>query len=162
MPQNPPRHNPDGGPAKMGKPSFPGRERRTAHPTSRLLPTGHGFLALSLDGAFDWLTKQPTGTDDHGYNAFIAGMDGITMGLGSFRTVLGFADWPHAKPVVVASHSLTPARLTTKVRLSTLTLIPVLIGQGLRIFGPLPYDINLTQTTPFPLGLVQLRHRIGA
>lgn len=178
------------------------------------MPTGHCFMALSLDGfvarpdhALDWLTKQPTGSEDHGYDAFIADMDGIVMGSGSFRTVLGFPEWPYAKPVVVLSQTLTqsdiPAPLATRVRLSrltppalmadlaaqgwtrayvdggrlihsflqaglvqdmTLTVIPILIGQGLRMFGPLTRDIDLTlsQTTPFPSGLVQLRYRVGA
>lgn len=174
------------------------------------MPTGHSFMATSLDGfvarpdhRLDWLTKQPTAPEDHGYDAFVAGMDGIVMGSGSFRTVLGFAEWPYAKPVVVLSHSLTPAdippHLTDRVRLSTLspaalmaelatqgwtrvyvdggslihsflraglvqdmtlTVIPILIGQGLRMFGPLTQDIDLTldRATPFPSGLVQLRY----
>lgn len=176
------------------------------------MPTGHCFMALSLDGfvarpdhALDWLTKQPTGPEDHGYDAFIAGMDGLVMGSGSFRTALGFPDWPYAKPVVVLSRTLTPsdipAALAAKVRISsqtpqvlmaeldamgwtrayvdggrlihsflaaglvqdmTLTLIPILIGDGLRMFGPLTRDIDLTltQATPFPSGLVQLRYLV--
>lgn len=176
------------------------------------MPTGHCFMALTLDGfvarpdhSLDWLTKQPAG--DHGYDAFIAQMDGIVMGSGSFRTVLGFPDWPYAKPVVVLSQTLTqsdiPAHLSAKVRLSrltppalmadlgrqgwtrvyvdggrlihsfvqaglvqdlTLTVIPILIGDGLRMFGPLTRDIDLTldRTTPFPSGLVQLRYLVRA
>jgi dihydrofolate reductase len=176
------------------------------------MPTGHCFMALSLDGfvarpdhGLDWLTRQPTGAEDHGYDAFIAGMDGIVMGSGSFRTVLGFPDWPYVKPVVVLSHTLTPSdipgHLATKVRISsltpqalmadlgaqgwsrayvdggrvihsflraglvqdmTLTLIPILIGDGLRMFGPLTRDIDLTldRATPFPSGLVQLRYNV--
>ncbi len=69
---------------------------------------GHVFIATSLDGyiarrdgTIDWLTQYPTGSEDHGYNAFIAGMDGIVMGSGTFAAVLSFPEWPYSKPLVV-------------------------------------------------------------
>ena len=57
----------------------------------------------------DWLVTLPTPEDeDHGYRAFLDGVDGIVMGANSFRAVLGFPSWPYDKPVVVMSQSLGP------------------------------------------------------
>lgn len=87
-------------------------------------------MAMSLDGfvarhdhQLDWLTKQPTGDDDHGYSEFFAGVDGVVMGKGSFQNVLSFGgDWPYDKPVIVLSRSLSgddiPDALRDRVRLS--------------------------------------------
>lgn len=88
-------------------------------------------MATSLDGfvaredhKLDWLMKQDTQGEDHGYDAFIESVDGIIMGSGSFRTVIGFEEWPYTIPVVVMSQTLTsrdvPARLQGKVKLSAL------------------------------------------
>ncbi len=95
------------------------------------MTTGHVFIATSLDGfvarqdhSLDWLLKQPDADDDDGgFAAFMDSVDGLVMGSGSFRTVLGFGQWPYTKPVVVLSSSLTgqdiPEELKDKVRLST-------------------------------------------
>ncbi|MBS0126000.1 dihydrofolate reductase family protein [Thetidibacter halocola] len=80
--------------------------------------TGHVFIATSLDGfiardddGLDWLMKQPVEDEDHGYDAFIARMDGVVMGRRSFERVRDLPDWPYDKPVVVVSQSLDPALL---------------------------------------------------
>ncbi|KIC28430.1 deaminase/reductase [Leisingera sp. ANG-M6] len=95
------------------------------------MTTGHVFIATSLDGfvarqdhSLDWLLKQPDAEDDDGgFAAFMDSVDGLVMGTGSFRTVLGFGQWPYTKPVVVLSNSLSeqdiPEELKDKVRLST-------------------------------------------
>ncbi|KIC37779.1 dihydrofolate reductase family protein [Leisingera sp. ANG-M7] len=95
------------------------------------MTTGHVFIATSLDGfvarqdhSLDWLLKQPYAEDDDGgFAAFMDSVDGLVMGSGSFRTVLGFGQWPYTKPVVVLSSSLTgqdiPEELKDKVRLSS-------------------------------------------
>ncbi|WKW11538.1 dihydrofolate reductase family protein [Pseudogemmatithrix spongiicola] len=72
----------------------------------------HVFIATSLDGyiarldgGIDWL-PQPSGdadVDDHGYSAFMAGIDAIVMGRNTYETVLTFGAWPFEKPVVVLS-----------------------------------------------------------
>lgn len=91
--------------------------------------TGHVFVACSLDGfiarsdhALDWLTKQPVGDEDHGYDQFVAGMDGIVMGSASYAKVRSFPEWPYDRPVVVLSQSLTaddiPDTLADHVRIS--------------------------------------------
>lgn len=43
-----------------------------------------------------------------------------------------------------------------------ITQVPVLIGEGIPLFGPLPYDIKLRhiETRSFPTGLVQSRYEV--
>ena len=91
--------------------------------------TGHVFIATSLDGyiarpdgTLDWLLSRDDPTEDHGYDAFIATMDCIIMGRGTFESVLQFPDWHYTLPVLVLSKSLKtiPDHLQGKVTLSTL------------------------------------------
>lgn len=176
------------------------------------MTTGHVFIATSLDGfvarqdhGIDWLIKQNTEGEDHGYDDFIAGVDGLIMGRGSFQTALAFDKWPYHKPVIVMSKSLAeddvPDELKDKVRLTrrepkdlmaslaaegwvrayvdgglvvqsfvraglvsdmTVTLIPILIGGGRRLFGELDGDVDLEllSAKSFPSGLVQTSYRI--
>ena len=176
------------------------------------MPTGHVFIATSLDGfiarksgELDWLMKQATKEEDHGYDAFMASVDGLVMGRGSFENVLTFEDWPYSKPVVVLSRTLTdqsvPGELAGKVRIAqldppsvmqmlgdqgwnrvyvdggqvvqsflrrgliadiTLTHVPILIGDGLPLFGTLDHDIDLEhlETQTFSSGLVTSRYRV--
>ncbi|NKX43514.1 dihydrofolate reductase family protein [Roseicyclus persicicus] len=84
---------------------------------------GHVFIATSLDGfiarpdhALDWLTGRDFGGEDHGYDAFLADMDGVVMGSGTFRAVAGFDPWPYALPVVVLSRSMAEADLPPALR----------------------------------------------
>jgi dihydrofolate reductase len=78
-----------------------------------------------LDHQLDWLTKQATDGEDHGYEAFVAGVDGIVMGRGSYENVLSFGEWPYQKPVIVMSQTLSqddlPAELRDRVRLGCLS-----------------------------------------
>ena len=104
----------------------------------------HAFIATSLDGfiarpdgGIDWLEPFNAGDEDHGYDAFIAKMDGIIMGRGTFETVLGFKQWPYALPVIVLSQSLTmddvPADLADCVAISAMTpaeILPALDAEG--------------------------------
>lgn len=176
------------------------------------MTAGRVFIATSLDGfvartdhRIDWLTRQATAGEDHGYEAFMAGVDGIVMGRGSFESVLAFPEWPYQKPVIVMSSRLVdsdiPSHLTSKVRLTrldpialmaslheagwqrayidggsivqsfvreglveelTVTLIPVLIGQGIALFGQVNADIDLDliSSKAFPSGLVRNHYRI--
>ncbi|MFN3641865.1 MAG: dihydrofolate reductase family protein [Gemmobacter sp.] len=83
------------------------------------LPEAHVFIATSLDGyiaapdgGIGWLTGLPVPTgEDHGYAAFIAGIDAVLMGRATYDTVLGFGDWPFKVPVMVLSRSLTDGDL---------------------------------------------------
>ncbi len=174
---------------------------------------GHVFIATSLDGyvarknhQLDWLMKQNTSGEEHGYNTFIEGVDGLVMGRGSFETLLTSDDWPYSKPVIVMSQQLTeadiPPPLSDKVRLTDrspgevmnmlesegwthayidggkivqsflraglindmiLTRIPILIGEGIPLFGALDGDIDLVHegTQSFPSGLVTSHYRVA-
>jgi dihydrofolate reductase len=87
------------------------------------MTTGHVFIATSLDGfiarpdgTLDWLLSHDAPGEDHGYEAFIAGMDGIVMGRGTFETVLSFDPWPYSLPVLVLSATLREADLPDRLR----------------------------------------------
>ena len=74
------------------------------------MATGHIMMAMTLDGfvarsdhSLDWLLKQPTQDEDHGFEAFLDSVDVLVMGSGSLKTVLSFDEWPYTKPVVVAN-----------------------------------------------------------
>lgn len=79
------------------------------------MTTGHVFIATSLDGfiarkdhQLDWLMKQNTDGQDHGYDGFIDSVDGVVMGRATYEKVLTFGDWSYKKPVVVMSKTLAP------------------------------------------------------
>lgn len=176
------------------------------------MPTGHVMMAMTVDGfvarrdhGLDWLMKQATRGEDHGFEEFLDRIDVIVMGSGSYRTVLGFDTWPYDKPVIVMSKTLSrkdvPAELQNKVEITELapsalmdtmpsrgwnrvyvdggavvqsflreglvadlklTIVPILIGDGIRLFGDLPADIDLTLDgiREFPSGLVETRYSI--
>lgn len=173
----------------------------------------HAFIATSLDGflarpdgSLDWLEPFNAADEDHGYDAFIAGMDGILMGRGTYESVLGFGHWPYRLPVIVLSQSLTvddiPDSLANHVAITdmdpadllaalaeegwqnayvdggqviqsflnagllaqiTLTQVPLLLGQGLPLFGPTAGDIalSLLESRSFPSGIVSSRYAIA-
>lgn len=172
------------------------------------MPTGHTMMAMSLDGfvarkdhTLDWLMKLDTEGEDYGFAAFQNSIDVIVMGSGSFRTVLGFGEWPYRKPVIVMSRSLAddeiPEDVKSKVELSRLSpaefmsrlgergigrvyvdggaiirsfmregliadmrvaIAPVLIGEGIRMFGELDRDIDLRleSVDRFKSGLIHM------
>jgi dihydrofolate reductase len=175
--------------------------------------SGHVFIATSLDGyiakldgSIDWLISRDDPTEDHGYDAFIKGMDGIIMGRGTYEKALTFDPWPYTVPVVVLSKTLTadalPPKQKGKVRIldsspsrvmellegegwskvyvdggliiqsflrerliadMVITAVPVLLGGGRRLFGPLTEEISLAhqKTTAFPSGLVQSTYAVS-
>ena len=178
------------------------------------MPTGHVFIAASLDGFIartngdiDWLVSHPgTAGEDHGYDAFMATVDGLIMGRGTFEKVRTFEPWPYDKPVVVLSGQLagsappaalagrvvfrdeTPAEAMAHVAAEgwrrvyidggrviqaflragliadlLVTRVPVLLGEGLPLFGALDHDVPLTHvsTRAFASGLVQSRYTVG-
>jgi dihydrofolate reductase len=70
-----------------------------------------GFIARE-DGAIDWLTEGwPDAGHDHGHADFMAGIDAIIMGRGTFDTVRGFDPWPYDKPCIVMSRTLQAAAI---------------------------------------------------
>jgi len=160
-----------------------------------------GFIARR-DGSLDWL--PPGGGEEHGYTAFIASIDAIVMGRGTFDTVLKFDRWPFQKPVIVlTTHendaivpaearvefmSLSPADVVGRLaergmkRLyidggvtiqsflnaglidrMTITRVPVIIGDGIRLFGPTHHDVRLAHlvTRTYPSGLVTTEYSVA-
>ena len=171
---------------------------------------GSVFIATSLDGfiaredgTLDWL---PGGdVEDHGYNEFMASVDGLVMGRKTFETVLGFPEWPFGtKPVIVLSS--TPSRIIPPkgavcetmagtpqeildrlaergmrdlyidggvtiqrfleaglIKRLIVTRIPVLLGTGIPLFGPLSRDVRVQHVTTrsYPSGLVQSEYLIS-
>jgi dihydrofolate reductase len=175
------------------------------------MPTGHVFIATSLDGfiaradgGLDWLESANASREDHGYEEFAASIDGIFMGRQTLEVALGFDPWPYAKPLIVLSRRLQPKDLPDGVadRVSVkasivealaegakrgwrrayvdggatiqsflragaiqdivITRIPVLLGEGIPLFGPLDADVRLRHrsTRSFPSGLVQSRYEV--
>lgn len=89
--------------------------------------TGHVFIATSLDGFIarqdgdiDWLLAHDQAGEDHGYDDFIADIDAIVMGRGTYEAVQGMGDWFYSRPVLVLSSQLArqavPPELSGKVR----------------------------------------------
>ncbi len=96
------------------------------------MPTGHVFIATSLDGfiarpdgGLDWLLSPDHAGEDHGYDAFMRDIDAIVMGRGTYQSVLTFDAWPYDKPVFVLSRTLAalpvPDALRGKVTFADLT-----------------------------------------
>ena len=90
------------------------------------MTTGHVFIATSVDGfiaradgSLDWLEAAAASGEDHGYETFMASIDGLVMGRATFETALGFEPWPYDRPVIVLSTTLEagsiPTALTPKV-----------------------------------------------
>lgn len=112
------------------------------------MTTAYVFIATSLDGyiarpdgAIDWLLQRDDASEDHGYAAFIADMEMIVMGRGTYDTVSAFAAWPYDLPVLVLSEQLAdadapvPEALTGKLRFSRLApreVMAELAAQGVR------------------------------
>jgi dihydrofolate reductase len=169
------------------------------------------FIGTSLDGfiarpngEFDFLPQD--GGEPHGYNEFIASVDTIVIGRGTFETVLTMKPWPYGnKRVVVLSSRLVdlaaakaaggvveqmsgpPADIVSKLAASganhlyidggitiqrflragliqrlIITRVPVLIGDGIPLFGSLPHDIRLRHiaTRHYPSGLVSSEYQV--
>ncbi|WP_309663185.1 dihydrofolate reductase family protein [Tabrizicola sp.] len=96
------------------------------------MPTGHVFIATSLDGfisrpdgSLDWLISPDHAGEDHGYDAFMRDIDAIVMGRGTYEAVLAFDSWPYSKPVLVLSKRLAgtavPPALHGKVNFADMT-----------------------------------------
>ena len=57
-----------------------------------------GFIARP-DGALDFL--PPNGGEPHGYNEFLASVDALVIGRGTFETVCAFPEWPYGNKLVI-------------------------------------------------------------
>ena len=160
-----------------------------------------GFIAR-LDGRFDFLQSAESGP--HGYEGFIATVDALLIGRGTYEVVLGMGGWFYGKkPVfVLSSKPLAPAPrgavvehmsgepgkiakqldkrgirhvyvdggLTVRQFLDAglidrliINRVPVLIGSGIPLFGPLARDIRVKHIATRTLkgGGVQSEYHIG-
>jgi dihydrofolate reductase len=161
-----------------------------------------GFIAR-LGGQFDFLPAD--GGEPHGFAEFLASVDAVVMGSGTFDVVLSLDPWPYGeKPVIVLSTrplERTPAgravermagppaevvsRLEARglrsiyvdggitiqrfleaglIQRLVITRVPVLIGSGIPLFGPLSRDVALRHVATRSLagGLVQSEYVVVA
>jgi dihydrofolate reductase len=76
------------------------------------------FIATSLDGyiarrdhSLDWLTAYDNGGVGYGYAEFMATVDTLVIGRGTYDVVLGFGSWPYeGKRVVVLTNRPAEAK----------------------------------------------------
>jgi len=171
------------------------------------------FVGLSVDGyiagpddELAWLDEASAGAEgeDHGYDAFMKGVDAVLLGRRTYEVVVGFPSWPYGgRRVIVASRSLpptgdgrpgsvqvtpeAPAPLLKRLRREgvrkvyldggrlitayleaglvdelTLTRLPILLGDGLPLFGRMRRRVRLRHagTRTFASGLVQSRYDV--
>ena len=86
---------------------------------------GSVFVGVSLDGFIartngdlDWL-PQDTGGDDLGYDAFVATVDALVVGRGTFDKVLTFDTWPYGERSASSSASSCSTSLIMNPNLLT-------------------------------------------
>ena len=104
-----------------------------------------GFIARR-NGEYDFLPAG--GGEPHGYDEFIASVDTILIGRNTFEVVLKLPTWPYSdKRVVVLSHR---------------PRVPVLIGEGIPLFGSVRQDIKLRHlhTRQYESGLVSSQYEV--
>lgn len=160
-----------------------------------------GFIARP-NGDLDFL--PPGGGEPHGYDEFMASIDGIVIGRKTFETVLTFETWPYgskrvavltSQPIdlsavrggVVEQMAGPPAEIVAKfaaygarhlyvdggitiqrflqanlIQRLILTRVPVLIGEGIPLFGTLSRDIRLrhVSTQSYSSGLVKTEYHV--
>lgn len=163
-----------------------------------------GFIARE-DGSLDWLYALPNpNKTDHGYSAFLDGIDTIMLGRKTYEEILGFGlEWPYKgiNSYVVTSNReyyccQTPdtkvlnfiSQETVKTLRSDskkgiwvvgggklitallnlrqmdemiLSVIPVILGKGIRLFpdSPLETQFDLITSEAFETGVVNLTYR---
>ncbi|EKT66489.1 dihydrofolate reductase family protein [Providencia alcalifaciens] len=77
------------------------------------MTTGHVFIATSLDGFIardngdiHWLLQLDSKGEDHGYDEFMANIDVIIMGRGTYESIKHIQSWFYHRPVIVLSKTL--------------------------------------------------------
>src|SRR4051794_2148487 len=95
------------------------------------MTSAHVYIGTSLDGFIartsgdiDWLIKFADQDAIESYNEFIASVDVIIIGRGTFDTVLGFPTWPYDKPVFVLSRTLKRVPHGVEDKVSIVSLEP--------------------------------------
>jgi dihydrofolate reductase len=155
-----------------------------------------GYIA-DADGSLDWLFRL-AGTEDYGHAEFMADIDGLAMGRGTWDFIAEEPDLPfEGRPVHVFTHreatprdgvtfwSRSPAQAVAEWQAAglkhvyvdggrliseflaaglvdhlTLTVVPVLLGAGSRLFHEIDVTtpLRLVSSTPYRSGLVMLRY----
>jgi dihydrofolate reductase len=155
-----------------------------------------GYIA-DAEGSLDWLFRL-AGTEDYGHAEFMAGIDGLAMGRGTWDFIAEEPDLPfEGRPVHVFTHrpaaprdgvtfwACSPAEAIARWQAAglthvyvdggrlisefleagyvddlTLTVVPVLLGSGSRLFHEIPTltALRLVSATPYPNGIVMLRY----
>lgn len=82
-----------------------------------------GFIARA-DGDIDWLVKFGDQDAIEAYNEFMAAIDVIVIGRGTFDKVLEFPSWPYDRPVFVLSRTLKGVPDDLKEKAAVLSLEP--------------------------------------
>ncbi|MES1222374.1 MAG: dihydrofolate reductase family protein [Bacteroidota bacterium] len=82
-----------------------------------------GFIARK-DGDIDWLTQFASNEVFKSYGEFIARIDAIVIGRGTFEKVLSFPSWPYTMKVFVLSNSIKQAPDTVKDKVTILSMKP--------------------------------------
>jgi dihydrofolate reductase len=163
------------------------------------------YVAASLDGCIagpagelEWLESAAAPDEDYGYDQFLAGVDALAMGSGTYGHIAAMDPLPFGgRPVFVFTTRAMPARPGVvfwsptpgeamarweQLGLSTvyldggrlisaflaedlvdeivLTVVPVVLGDGLRLFHPTGRTIPLVLqgVHSWPSGMVQLRY----
>ena len=144
-----------------------------------------GFIARA-NGDLDFL--PPGGGEPHGYEEFMQSVDALVIGRKTYETVLAFDTWPYGeKPVfVLSTRAIAPGPAGAVVRgikhvyvdggitiqrflragliqRLIITRVPVLIGDGIPLFGALPSDVQLRHimTRHYTSGLVQTEYEVA-
>jgi|SRR5262245_20852713 len=190
----------------MGACDLPKETSTTMRASVFIATSLDGFIART-DGALDWLPGED-GTEppeEHGYEAFIASVDVVVIGRGTYEKVLTFGGWPYRRdmavrvlstrnlqprpdlPKTVEVASGSPGDILAKlerdgfrhayidggktiqgfldaglIQRMIVTRIPVLLGSGIPLFGPLHADLRLRHvgTKTFAPGLVQSEYEV--
>jgi hypothetical protein len=126
-----------------------------------------GFIARS-DGALDFLPEG--GGEPHGYDEFMATVDALAIGRKTYETVLAFDAWPYGDKSVFVLSSRPLAAAPPGARVERLSgspaevhAQPVLIGEGISLFGAVGREIPLKHITTrqYASGLVQSEYEVG-
>ena len=93
-----------------------------------------GFIARK-NGDIDWLTQFANDEAIRAYEEFMARVDAIVIGKGTFEKVLTFPSWPYEKKVFVLSTTIkqVPASVTHKITLLSMEpkeLLSYLLSKG--------------------------------
>ena len=95
------------------------------------MTSAHVYIGTSLDGFIarmnsdiDWLMSFADEDAVEAYNEFMATIDVIVIGRGTFEKVLEFPSWPYNRPVFVLSRTLKDVPGGVKDKATVLSLEP--------------------------------------